>query len=188
MFFTLGRVEVVKVIGQVTVENIFFHIGFCQVEHGSDPHRVVAAKGEDMQIFTISVLVMAYAIQPDIWREVGHGAIEGFEFYDAGEQVMGRSVELWYRAMNSGVMGRGHFRRVDLQVEVQVFHDTADVAVSCGCVEAMIDPNDRNVLLELRRKMQKCDSHRAKIGKNNRVLSLLDGEPHDLTGLVVSEL
>ena len=75
---------------------------------------------------------------------------------------MGRSVERWYRAMNGGVMGRGHLRRVDLQVEVQVFHDTADVAVSFGCVEAMIDPNDRDVLLELRRQMQKCDGHRAK--------------------------
>lgn len=92
MFFTLGGVEVIKVVGQVTVEDIFFYIGFCQMEHGCDPDCTVAAKCEDMQIFTISVLVMTYAIQPDVWREVGHGPIEGFEFDDAGEQVMGWSV------------------------------------------------------------------------------------------------
>lgn len=85
-------------------------------------------------------------------------------------------------------MGRGHLRRVDLQVEVQVFHDTADVAVSLGCVEAMIDPDDGDILLDLRRKVQKCDGHRAKIGKNNGVLRLLDGKPYDFTGLAVAEL
>jgi hypothetical protein len=62
------------------------------------------------------------------------------------------------------------------------------MTVSCWCIEAMVNPDNGDVLFELGDEMQKCDSQRSKIRKYDGVFGVLNGELHDFTGLAVSEL